>query len=139
MAAYEERPDADSETQRADRNDAYQAHPDRSCDRGGRHLGHELVLPASAGTCAIRPHSHIHCRSAGRQPHRGQFGVQGRRARAELQYELIHHLSILDRAVRDDPRLADLAADEHLLADEGCTALGRAWQVRPVPVTEHAG
>ncbi|WP_454394662.1 FUSC family protein [Streptomyces sp. JNUCC 63] len=67
-----------------------------------------------------------------------QFSAKGRRARAELQYELIHHLSILDRAVRDDPRLADLADDEHRLADDGYTALGRAWQARPVTTVKNA-
>ncbi|MFB6956964.1 FUSC family protein [Streptomyces sp. NPDC056309] len=59
------------------------------------------------------------------------FSPEGRRARVELQYELIHHLSVLDRAVADDPRLADLAVDEHRLADRGYTALGHAWQTRP--------
>ncbi|MBO3680424.1 FUSC family protein [Streptomyces sp. NEAU-YJ-81] len=67
-----------------------------------------------------------------------QFSPEGRRARVELQYELIHHLSVLERAVRDDPRLADLADAEHRLADAGYAALGRAWQVRPVCVAESA-
>ncbi|SCE19253.1 Fusaric acid resistance protein-like [Streptomyces sp. BpilaLS-43] len=63
-----------------------------------------------------------------------QFGAEDRRARVELQYELTHHLSVLDRAVRDDPRLADLADEEHRLADEGYAALGRAWQARSMSV-----
>ncbi|MGW4335439.1 FUSC family protein [Rhodococcus koreensis] len=60
------------------------------------------------------------------------FSPEGRRARAELQYELIHHLSILDRAVADDPRLDDLAGAEHAVADRGYLALGRAWSARSV-------
>ncbi len=52
---------------------------------------------------------------------------EGRRARAQLQYELTHHLSILDRAIGDDPRLADLAHEEHRLADRGYLVLARAW------------
>ncbi|MFF1460419.1 FUSC family protein [Streptomyces sp. NPDC058330] len=68
-----------------------------------------------------------------------QFSAEGRSARAELQYELIHHVSILDRAVRDDPRLVDLADAEHRLADDGYATLGRAWQARPAPVGEHTG
>ncbi|MEV5652371.1 FUSC family protein [Nocardia sp. NPDC052254] len=56
---------------------------------------------------------------------------EGRRARAQLQYELTHHLSILDRAIGDDPRLADLAHEEHRLADRGYRALARAWCPRP--------
>ncbi|MCX5395538.1 FUSC family protein [Streptomyces sp. NBC_00102] len=59
------------------------------------------------------------------------FAPEGRRARVELQYELIHHLSVLDRAVADDPRLADLAPAEHRLADEGYAVLGQAWQSGP--------
>ncbi|MFD6531751.1 FUSC family protein [Streptomyces sp. NPDC060184] len=60
------------------------------------------------------------------------FAPEGRRARVELQYELIHHLSVLERAVADDPRLADLAPAEHELTDEGYAVLGRAWQSGPV-------
>ncbi|MFD7204273.1 FUSC family protein [Streptomyces sp. NPDC059893] len=59
------------------------------------------------------------------------FTAEGLCARAELQYELVHHLSILERAVADDPRLADLAPAEHLIADRGYAALGRAWESRP--------
>jgi hypothetical protein len=40
-------------------------------------------------------------------------------------------LSILDRAAADDPRLADLAPAQHVIADRGYAALGRAWQARP--------
>ncbi|GAB2442580.1 FUSC family protein [Streptomyces incanus] len=58
------------------------------------------------------------------------FAPEGVRARVELQYELIHHLSVLERAVADDPRLADLAPAEHLLTDQGYAALGHAWQNR---------
>ena len=57
--------------------------------------------------------------------HEGPLSIGGRRARAELQYELIHHLSILDRAVADDPRLTDLAPTEHAVADRGYTTLAR--------------
>jgi hypothetical protein len=60
-----------------------------------------------------------------------QFSPGGRRARVELQYELQHHASILDRAVADDPRLADLAPAEHHVADRGYTALAWAWATRP--------
>lgn len=59
------------------------------------------------------------------------FTPAGRRARVELQYELIHHLSVLDRAVADDPRLADLAPAEHLLTDQGYAALSHAWRSHP--------
>ncbi|GAA4188254.1 hypothetical protein GCM10022288_14480 [Gryllotalpicola kribbensis] len=59
------------------------------------------------------------------------FSDVGRKARVELQYELTHHLSILERAVAEDRRLADLASLEHLLADRGYAALGRAWEVPP--------
>lgn len=59
--------------------------------------------------------------------HDGPRSIGGRRARAELQYELIHHLSILERAVADDPRLASLAAAEHAVADRGYAALARGW------------
>jgi hypothetical protein len=59
------------------------------------------------------------------------FSADGRRARVELEHELIHHVSILDRAVADDPRLADLAPAEHFIADRGYAALGRVWTVRP--------
>lgn len=55
------------------------------------------------------------------------FSTEGRDARTALQYELIHHLSILDRAVVDDPRLADLAATEHEVADRSYAALNGAW------------
>ncbi|MFF1261255.1 FUSC family protein [Streptomyces sp. NPDC058321] len=56
------------------------------------------------------------------------FGARGQQARVELQYELVHQVSVLERAVRDDPRLADCADAEHRVADEGYAALGRAWQ-----------
>ncbi|WLQ51970.1 FUSC family protein [Streptomyces poriferorum] len=64
---------------------------------------------------------------------------EGRRALVELQYELIHHLSVLDRAVADDPRLADLAPAEDLLTGKGHAALGHAWRSHPAPqpVTPH--
>lgn len=55
------------------------------------------------------------------------FSAAGRRARAELHYELNQHHSILDRAVADDPRLADLAPAEHRVSDHGYAVLARAW------------
>ncbi|MER5281303.1 hypothetical protein ABT025_37095 [Streptomyces sp. NPDC002809] len=40
-------------------------------------------------------------------------------------------LDVLDRAVSDDPRLADLAPAEHLLTGQGYAALGHAWRSHP--------
>ncbi|MFD4351208.1 FUSC family protein [Nocardia sp. NPDC058518] len=50
---------------------------------------------------------------------------------AELHYELIHYQSILERAVADDPRLADLVEKENRVADRGYIALARASTPAP--------
>lgn len=56
----------------------------------------------------------------------------GDNAGVELKHELIRHMSVLGRAVADDPRLADLAPMEHRVADRGYVALC------PVPESGHA-
>ncbi len=57
----------------------------------------------------------------------GRGALTSRRRRVELQYELTHHMSILERAVADDPRLADVAPVEHAVADRGYAVLARFW------------
>lgn len=56
------------------------------------------------------------------------FSLAGREARARLQYELLHHLAILDRAAADMPALDALRAEEHVIADSGYAALAAAWR-----------
>ncbi|MET9328226.1 FUSC family protein [Tsukamurella sp. NPDC003166] len=56
-----------------------------------------------------------------------QFEPDGQHARVALMYELTHHVAVIERAVIDDPKLADLRAPEMRLADRGYAALGRAW------------
>ncbi len=60
------------------------------------------------------------------------FSAEGRHARTELHYELVHHLSVLDRAIGDDPRLREWAATERQLTERGYAALGVAWQAGSV-------
>lgn len=55
------------------------------------------------------------------------FTEAGRRARVELQYELLHHLTVVDRAIGDDPRLAGHGTREHATMDKGYLTLARAW------------
>lgn len=52
--------------------------------------------------------------------------TEGMRAQVELRYELTHHQNILERAVADDPRLADEAREEHAVADRGYRAAAAA-------------
>ncbi|WLP90601.1 FUSC family protein [Gordonia sp. NB41Y] len=54
-------------------------------------------------------------------------GESGRRARAELVYELLHHLGVVERAAGDDPRLDARTLAEHDLLDRGYLALARVW------------
>ena len=60
--------------------------------------------------------------------HGDAFSPAGRQARVELQYELIHHLTVLDRATTDDPRLATRQEAGHALADDGYIALAKTWR-----------
>jgi hypothetical protein len=55
------------------------------------------------------------------------FDESGRHARAELLYELTHHLSVLDRAAANDSRLRASSAAEQSVADRGFRALNAAW------------
>ena len=59
------------------------------------------------------------------------FAQSTLRYHAELQYELTHHQSILNRAVADDPNLTEVAAEEQLVADRGYETLAHAWISAP--------
>ncbi|AUH69684.1 MULTISPECIES: FUSC family protein [Gordonia] len=56
------------------------------------------------------------------------FEPDGHRARVALHYELSQQLAVVERAVNDDPQLADLRASEHALSERGYRALARSWQ-----------
>ncbi|MER5185187.1 FUSC family protein [Streptomyces sp. NPDC002896] len=106
-------------------------------------IGAATAVAVTWGTSCVFPRRLVHAQSARAAAAitavkrlnvaGASFSPEGCRARVELQYELIHHLSVIERAVADDPRLADLAPAEHLLTDQGYEALGHAWRNRPAP------
>lgn len=60
--------------------------------------------------------------------HDAAFTDRGRTARVELQFELLHHLTVVERAVADDRRLTGAAMRAYADIDRGYLSLARAWQ-----------